>query len=106
MDSDRDFVRKLVTVTYGRLKEYGELISESVSKWDRDHLYVTDVIFISMGLAEAEAFPEIPVKVTINEYVEISKYYSTMPRSHGFVNGLLDRLLKERMAQGKINKSL
>ena len=58
-----------------------------------------------MGLAEAEAFPEIPVKVSINEYVEISKYYST-PKSHGFVNGLLDRLIKEKMAQGQINKSL
>jgi N utilization substance protein B len=58
-----------------------------------------------MGLAEAETFPSIPVRVTINEYVEISKYYST-PKSHGFVNGLLDRLVKERMAQGIINKSL
>jgi N utilization substance protein B len=48
-----------------------------------------------MGLAESATFPEIPLKVTINEYVEISKYYST-PKSRGFVNGLLDRLLKEK----------
>jgi len=76
-----------------------------VSKWDRDRLYTTDIVLIALGLAEAETFPEIPVKVSINEYVEISKYYST-PKSHGFVNGLLDRLVKERMAQGIIKKSL
>ena len=80
-------------------------ISESVSKWDRDRLYTTDIVLIAMGLAEAETFPAIPVRVTINEYVEISKYYST-PKSHGFVNGLLDRLVKQRMAQGIINKNL
>ena len=57
-----------------------------------------------MGLAEAQAFPEIPVKVTINEYVEIAKYYST-PRSSGFVNGILDRLVKQLEAEGKIVKS-
>ena len=105
VDSDRDFVRSLVTATYGRLKEYDALIAGSVSKWDRDRLYTTDIVLIAMGLAEAETFPEIPVKVSINEYVEISKYYST-PKSHGFVNGLLDRLVKERMAQGLINKAL
>ena len=105
VDSDRDFVRSLVTATYGRLKEYDALIAGSVSKWDRDRLYTTDIVLIAMGLAEAETFPAIPVRVTINEYVEISKYYST-PKSHGFVNGLLDRLVKERMAQGIINKSL
>ena len=58
-----------------------------------------------MGLAEAETFPGIPVRVTINEYVEISKYYST-PKSRGFVNGLLDRLIKDRMAKGIINKTV
>ena len=103
--SDSEFVRQLVSVAYGRFTEYGSLIASSVSKWDRDRLVATDTVLIGLGLAEAETFPDIPVKVTINEYVEISKYYST-PKSHGFVNGLLDRLVKERMAQGIINKSL
>ena len=58
-----------------------------------------------MGLAEAETCPDIPLRVTINEYVEISKYYST-PKSRGFVNGLLDRLIKDRMAKGIINKTV
>jgi len=94
-DSDRDFVRKLVTASYGRMAEYSALVAGSVSKWDQDRLYTTDTVLIVMGLTEAETFPEIPVKVSINEYVEISKYYST-PKSRGFVNGLLDRLIKEK----------
>ena len=105
VESDRDFVRALVTAAYGRFREYDALIAGSVSKWDRDRLYTTDIVLIAMGLAEAETFPGIPVRVTINEYVEISKYYST-PKSHGFVNGLLDRLIKERMASGIIKKNV
>jgi N utilization substance protein B len=94
-ESDRDFVHKLVTASYGRYAEYSALVAGSVSKWDQDRLYTTDTVLIVMGLTEAETFPEIPVKVSINEYVEISKYYST-PKSRGFVNGLLDRLIKEK----------
>ena len=105
VDDDRTFVRSLVSAAYGRFPEYNNLIASSVSKWDRDRLYTTDIVLIAMGLAEAEVFPEIPVRVTINEYVEISKYYST-PKSRGFVNGLLDRLIKDRQAQGIIQKSI
>lgn len=102
--SDDEFVKKLLTTAYGRFAEYNSLIAGSVSKWDRDRLYTTDIVLIAMGLAEAEAFPDIPVKVTINEYVEISKYYST-PKSRGFVNGILDRLIKQREADGIIVKN-
>ena len=95
VDSDRDFVHKLVTAAYGRYAQYSTLVAESVSKWDQDRLYTTDTVLIVLGLTEAETFPEIPVKVSINEYVEISKYYYT-PKSRGFVNGLLDRLVREK----------
>ncbi len=104
VESDSAFVHSLLTVCYGHFQEYFNLVAESVSKWDRDRLYTTDMVLIAMGLSEAETFPDIPVKVTINEYVEISKYYST-PKSRGFVNGLLDRLIREREAQGKIVKN-
>ncbi|MBO4466577.1 MAG: transcription antitermination protein NusB [Bacteroidales bacterium] len=104
VDSDSDFVHKLLTAAYGRREEYSRLISSSVSKWDLDRLCTSDIILVSMGLSEAATFPEIPVKVTINEYVEIAKYYST-PRSGAFVNGLLDRLAKQLEAEGKIVKS-
>ena len=96
VDSDRRFVHSLVTAAYGRYAEYSALVAGSVSKWDSDRLFVTDLVLIAMGLAEAEYFPDIPVRVTLNEYVEISKYYST-PKSRVFVNGLLDRLLKEKL---------
>ena len=100
-----EFIRSLLTAAYGRYAEYYDLIAGSVSKWDQDRLYTTDIVLISMGLAEAETCPDIPLRVTINEYVEISKYYST-PKSRGFVNGLLDRLIKDRMAKGIINKTV
>ena len=57
-----------------------------------------------MGLAEAKVFPDMPVRVTINEYVEISKYYST-PKSRSFVNGLLDKLIRRLIDEGKIVKN-
>jgi len=104
VESDRQFVRTLLTAAYGRFPEYSSLVAGAVSKWDRDRLYTTDIVLIAMGLAEAQTFPQIPVRVTINEYVEISKYYST-PKSRIFVNGLLDRLIKEKEAAGAIVKS-
>ena len=104
VDSDRDFVRRLLTAAFGRFGEYYDKVAGSVRGWDRDRLFTTDIVLIAMGLAEAETFPEIPVKVTINEYVEISKYYST-PKSRSFVNGLLDRLIKESAAEGRVQKT-
>ena len=104
VDSDRDFVRSLLTASFGRFGEYFDKVAGSVRGWDRDRLFTTDIVLIAMGLAEAETFPEIPVKVTINEYVEISKYYST-PKSRSFVNGLLDRLIKESAAEGRVQKT-
>ena len=103
MDSDKAFVRQLLSTAYARYAEYSELIAASVSKWDRDRIYITDIVLIALGLAEAETFPEIPVKVSINEYVEIAKYYST-PKSRIFVNGLLDKLIREKEASGAIVK--
>ena len=104
VDSDHDFVRRLVTAAFGRFGEYYDKVAGSVEGWDRERLFTTDIVLITMGLAEAETFPEIPVKVTINEYVEISKFYST-PKSRSFVNGILDRLIKESAAEGRVVKT-
>lgn len=103
VESDSEFVRTLLSVAYGRFEEYEALISASVSKWEVERLCLADVILVSLGLAEAQAFPQIPLKVSMNEYVEIAKYYST-PRSGAFVNGLLDRLTKQLTEEGKIVK--
>ena len=68
----------------------------------RSHFWC-DVVLIAMGLAEVVTFPTIPVKVTMNEYVEISKYYGT-PKSRSFVNGLLDKLVAKLDEEGQIRK--
>ena len=100
VDSDRDFARRLLTAAFGNFEAYSGKVAASVTGFDRDRLFTTDTVIIALGLAEAEHFPEIPVRATINEYVEIAKYYST-PKSSRFVNGLLDRLIRESEAAGK-----
>lgn len=102
--SDKDFAESLLRCAFARYDEYAALVAESVGKWDKDRLFTTDVVLIVLGLTEAEQFPDIPVRVSINEYVEISKYYST-PKSRAFVNGLLDRLIQRFTEAGRISKN-
>ena len=103
MESDRQFAHRLLQNAYAGRERYSGMISEAVSNWDQDRIVSTDMALIITGLAEAEHFPTIPVKVTINEYVEISKYYGT-PKSSIFVNGLLDRLIQKLADEGRIRK--
>lgn len=103
VESDLAFVRKLLQAAFAGYDRYFAMISESVSGWEKERLFSTDVALIVMGLAEAASFPTIPVKVTINEYVEISKFYGTQ-KSRSFVNGLLDRLVQSMVNEGKIVK--
>lgn len=91
---DREFVVTLLRRAYNGIERYSSAVSELTPKWNRDRLCTTDLVLIACGMAEAEAFPQTPVKIIINEYVEISKYYST-PESSGFVNGLLDKLINK-----------
>lgn len=104
VESDKLFVRKLLQASFAGFDRYSAMVSESVTGWEKDRLFSTDVVLIVMGLAEAVTFPTIPLKVTINEYVEISKFYGT-PKSRAFVNGLLDRLVQSLVNGGQINKS-
>jgi len=97
VSSDGDFVAKLVRCAYRGFERYADMIKEAVPKWDGDRLFTTDVALIVTGLAEAENFPDIPARVSLNEYVEISKYYGT-PKSRQFVNGLLDSLIKNKLS--------
>lgn len=103
VESDKTFVRKLLQAAFAGYDRYFSMISESVAGWEKERLFSTDVALIVMGLAEAATFPTIPVKVTINEYVEISKFYGTQ-KSRSFVNGLLDRLVQSMVNDGKIVK--
>lgn len=103
VESDMAFVRKLLQASFAGYDRYSAMVSEAVSGWEKDRLFQTDVVLIVMGLAEAVTFPTIPVKVSMNEYVEISKFYGT-PKSRAFVNGLLDRLIQKLTAEGQVAK--
>ena len=103
VESDNRFVHKLLQTSYAAYEKYAAMVAESVTGWERERLFSTDVVLIAMGLSEAVAFPEIPVKVTLNEYVEIAKFYGT-PKSRAFVNGLLDRLIQKLAEDGTIAK--
>jgi N utilization substance protein B len=103
VESDKYFVRKLLQSSFAGYERYSAMVSESVSGWEKERLFSTDVVLIVMGLAEAASFPTIPVKVTMNEYVEISKFYGT-PKSRAFVNGLLDKLIQQLVNEGQIKK--
>lgn len=103
VESDKYFVRKLLQASFAGYDRYSAMVAEAVSGWEKERLFSTDVVLIVMGLAEAATFPTIPVKVTMNEYVEISKFYGT-PKSRSFVNGLLDKLVQQLANDGQINK--
>ena len=79
------------------------VIEPTLKNWDADRLAILDMILLKMALAEFLFFPTIPTKVTLNEYVEVSKQYSTA-KSKDFINGILDRLMKSLDAEGKIKK--
>jgi N utilization substance protein B len=101
---DKEFVVKLFEKTILHADEYMEMVKANISNWDYDRLALMDKILIFMALTEFIEFHSIPVKVTINEYIEISKFYST-PESRRFVNGMLDRLSTELKEQGRLVKT-
>ena len=103
-EDDKEFVIKLFEKTILHSGEYRELVSANISNWDYDRLALMDKILIFMALTEFCEFHSIPVKVTINEYIEISKYYST-PESRRFVNGMLDKLASVLKENGKLVKT-
>ena len=103
VESDKFFVRRLLQASYAGYEKYSAMVAESVTGWEKERLFSTDVVLIVMGLAEAVSFPTIPMKVTLNEYVELAKFYGT-PKSRAFVNGLLDRLIQKLEAEGAVAK--
>jgi N utilization substance protein B len=101
---DRDFAETLYKQTLSDDAKSEKLIAESVQNWDVERVALLDKIILKMALCEMQLFRGIPVKVTINEYIEISKIYST-PKSKQFVNGILDKLAQDLAASGEIRKS-
>ncbi|MDB9723308.1 transcription antitermination factor NusB [Polaribacter sp.] len=100
---DEDFVSKLFRKTILKQAEYERAIAEKTPNWESDRIAGIDMILIKMAITEFLNFPSIPIKVTINEYIEISKDYSTS-KSSFFINGVLDKISKEFIANKKIVK--
>lgn len=100
---DEDFVSKLFTKTILKLSDYEKEIAERTPNWETDRIADIDMILIKMAMTEFLNFPSIPVKVTMNEYIEISKDYSTEKSSY-FINGVLDKISKEYSNNKKIVK--
>jgi len=103
-EEDKEFIEKLYTDSSNLDDKYKELIANNTRNWEVDRLPLTDRIILEMAIAEFVNFPSIPVKVTINEYIELAKNYST-PKSRQFINGILDVISKELRDSGAVKKS-
>jgi N utilization substance protein B len=103
-EDDKAFFEELYHQTIQEDEKYEALIAASVKNWDVERVALLDKIILKMALCEMHIFRSIPVKVTINEYIEISKLYST-PKSKQFVNGVLDKMAQELADKGDIRKS-
>ena len=101
--NDMDFARKLFRTAASKADEYRELMGENSKNWDMSRFAFMDVVIMQVALAEILTFGDIPLSVSLNEYVEIAKYYSTA-KSGSFVNGLLDSITKKLRAEGILNK--
>ncbi|MFD0764125.1 transcription antitermination factor NusB [Mucilaginibacter lutimaris] len=100
---DREFVINLFEQSIRNDAAYQELIAEKTQNWEPDRIAMMDTLLMKMAIVEFINFTSIPVKVTINEYLEISKEFST-PKSNSFINGILDKILFELKEQKKIKK--
>ena len=104
-DEDRQFAIDLLHHGLEMAQEREEIVAANCRRWDPSRLAFLDVIIIQVAMAEMLNFPQIPLKVSINEYVELAKLLST-PASGSFVNGMLDTIVKDMTVQGRINKEL
>lgn len=104
-EEDKDFARKLFRATILNAEDYQHYMSETSRNWDFSRLAYMDVVIMQIAIAEMLTFPNIPVQVTINEYVNLAKLYST-PRSGGYINGMLDSIARYLIDSGKMLKAM
>jgi N utilization substance protein B len=103
ISEDRQFMLTLLEKTLTNNAQYEQIIADKIRNWETGRVACVDFILLKMAICEFCEFPSIPLRVTLNEYIEISKYYST-PKSGHFVNGLLDSILDALKEENKINK--
>ena len=102
-EEDKDYARKLFRATIMNGEEYQHYMSEASRNWDFSRLAYMDIVIMQIAIAEMMTFPSIPISVTINEYVELAKLYST-PRSAGYINGMLDAIAHHLVRTGRLMK--
>ena len=104
-EEEKDFARKLFRANILNSDEYQHYMSEASRNWDFSRLAYMDVVIMQIALAEMMTFPSIPISVTINEYVELAKLYST-PKSGGYINGMLDAIARHLIKTGRLMKRM
>jgi len=102
-DSDEKFALKLFRNTINNNKDYEDIIVKFSKNWELDRIAIMDQLFLKMAFTEILSMEDLPIKVSMNEYIEISKYYGG-PKSKLFVNGLLDNIVKTYTREGKLKK--
>ncbi len=103
-EEDREFVKTLFRKAVMRSKECSELIDRNTTNWEVERIALMDILVMQLAITEIIEFPEIPVKVTLNEYIEIAKYYCTS-KSSTFVNGILDKVVREMINNEMFRKA-
>jgi N utilization substance protein B len=103
-DEDRPFILNLFNKVIAFENEYQELISQKTKNWEAERIAVMDTLLMRMAIVELVHFPSVPIKVTMNEYIEIAKEFST-PKSNSFINGILDKILADLKEKGKVRKT-
>ncbi|HUH45927.1 MAG TPA: transcription antitermination factor NusB, partial [Arenibacter sp.] len=102
-EEDMTYAKRLLTKTLLNNAKWEKEIEGKTPNWDKDRIADIDAILLKMAICELLNFPSIPERVTINEFLEIAKEYST-PKSSIFINGVLDKLVREYKEDGKLNK--
>lgn len=103
-EEDQEFTAKLFRKAIQNNIENRKIIENYTKNWDVDRVAIMDILIMELALTELMEFPSIPIKVTLNEYIELAKYYSTN-RSSIFINGILDRITKDFLEKGRIVKA-
>jgi len=103
-EEDMDFVKKLFRKTIANDAENTQLIDAKTKNWEMDRIAVLDVLFMKMAITEFKSFSSIPIKVSLNEYIELSKLFSS-PKSKIFINGVLDKLVADFKSNNQIKKT-
>lgn len=104
-EDDKEFARRLFRASLLGADNYRMMITQSLHNWELERVALMDLVILQTALAEMMTFPQIPLVVTINEYVDIAKFYST-PRSGGYINGTLDTIARRLIEEGKLKKTL